>query len=146
MNTHAIIHIAAKQLDMDETDRRSLYEWVTGKSTLTSMSEADREGVVRELKRLGFRVKPSARRASARADTARKASGKAYVRLIFALWRSIGEHGGLRDSSAAALKAFVEKRTGVSDPDWLTYAQADPIIRALKDMEARAKAGEKGAS
>ncbi|MEC5293705.1 regulatory protein GemA [Aurantimonas sp. C2-6-R+9] len=134
MNSHAIIHIAAKQLKLDEHDRRALYLRVTGKPTLTEMTDAQRETVVAEFKRLGFRVTGKGKP---------KSSNKAYVRLIFALWRSIGEHGGLRDASPAALRSFVEKRTGVTDPDWLTYGQADPLIRALKEMEARAIAGER---
>lgn len=120
------VHASARGRGLDEATRRAVYERETGKSTLTVMTEAEIDKVVTALNK-GV------------SKTRRKASEKPYVRLIFALWRSIGDQGGLRDRSTAALKAFVEKQSGVSDPDWLTYAQADPIIRALKAMETRAK-------
>ena len=137
MNSLATIHIGQKELGLDEDTYRALLVRVTGKASAAKMSEGERQKVVAEMKRLGFVVR-SKRWGGAKA-THRKASEKAWVRLMYALWRSIGEHGGIKDKSAEALRAFVKERTGVADPEWLTYAQADPLIRALKAMEARAK-------
>ncbi|MDF1777563.1 MAG: DUF1018 domain-containing protein [Rhizobiaceae bacterium] len=36
-----------------------------------------------------------------------------------------------------ALRAFVKAEMGIDDPEWLTYAQANPVIEALKKIERR---------
>lgn len=132
MKSTAIIHIAKAQLGLEEDAYRALLVRVTGKNSAGAMTEAERQAVIAELKRRGFKVQ-------AKAKSHRKASEKAWVRLIYALWRSIGEKGGIEDASVEALRSFVKKRTGVADPEWLTYKDADPLIRALKAMEARTK-------
>ncbi|AVO36147.1 phage protein GemA/Gp16 family protein [Ottowia oryzae] len=57
------------------------------------------------------------------------------------LWKKIGEVGGLRDASAAALLIFVGRHTGtgVDDVKFLPTADASKVIEALKAMLDRAK-------
>ena len=133
MKLTRLIHVGAREIGLDEDGRRDFYQRVTGKSHQNQMSEADKQKVLDALKASGFKVK------------GRPSSNKAYVRLIYALWRSIGEAGGLSDPSIHALRSFVKRETGVGDPEWLTYQQANPVIEALKAMEKRAKAGKEDA-
>ena len=131
--SHALIHVAAKELGLEDEDLRDLYERATGKRSLREMSAAERADVVEEMKRLGFT--PS------RGGKGFKPSRKPHVRKIHAIWASLGRLGALRDPSRNALRSFVAKRADVTDPEWLTGAQAAPVIEALKAMERRAKAG-----
>ena len=141
MNTTAIINIAKAELGLDEDDYRALLVRVTGAASLRAMTEKQRIAVVDEMKRLGFKV-----RASKKAKPL-PASFKPYVRMIHALWKSCAVLGVIENGSREALRAFCGRflpEGVVSDPDLLSYAQATPIIEALKKMEARGKA--KGAA
>lgn len=130
MNTFAVINIARLQLGMDEDTIRALYVRVTGVNSLRVMSERQRLAVVDELKRLGFKMKKSGK--------SLPLSTKPYIRLVHALWRSCHRKGVINDGSRTALRTFVRDRTTVDDPDFLTLEEANPIIEALKAMEARA--------
>jgi hypothetical protein len=138
MNTTAIINIAKGQLDMAEDDYRAMLTRVTGKASLRVMTEAQKLTVIEELKRLGFKVTAKGHKVPA--------SVKPYVRLIHALWASCHRLGVIDSKSRPALRAFCKRFVahgyeGVTvDPDLLDYAQATPIIEALKKMEARGRA------
>lgn len=125
--TLAKIHIAKKELGLDDDAYRDVLERITGKRSSKGMTSAQHKAVLDEFKRLGWMQKRSTF----------KPSNKSYVRLIHALWRSCANKGVIDDGSRQALRAFVENQTGVSDPDFLTYPQALPVIEALKKMEAR---------
>lgn len=139
MNTIAIINIAKGQLGLDEDDYRAMLLRVTGKSSLRQMSERQKIDVVEEMKRLGFRVQAGGKKVPV--------SVKPYIRKIHALWHSCLRAGAIENGSREALRAFCKRfvahgdATVAVDPDLLSYAQAAPIIEALKKMEARAKDG-----
>ena len=141
MNTTAIINIAKGQLSLEEDDYRAFLQRVTGLASLRAMSERQRIDVVEEMKRLGFRVQSGGKMIPP--------SVKPYIRMIHALWRNCYRLGVIENGSREALRAFCKRFVahgidGVSvDPDLLSYAQATPIIEALKKMEARGKAGTK---
>ena len=129
MNTMAVINIARQQLGMDEADYRALLLRVGKSDSLRTMTEGQRIAVVTEMKRLGFKVKASWKKLPL--------ASKPYIRLVHALWKSCHRKGVIEDGSRQALRTFVKKRSGVDDPDFLTFDQANPIIDALKAMEAR---------
>ena len=137
MNATAIINIAKGQLGLDESDYRALLVRITGQASLRQMSERQKIAVIDELKRLGFRVRSGGK--------SLPASHKPYVRLIHALWKSCHRAGAIENGSREALRAFCKRFVAhgnenvAVDPDMLTHAQATPIIKALKQMEARAK-------
>ena len=142
MNSTAIINIAKSQLDMAEDDYRAMLVRVTGQNSLRVMTERQKLTVLDELKRLGFRVKSGGRKLPA--------SVKPYVRLIHALWKSCYKLGVIENADRAALRAFCKRFVAFGDasvavdPDMLDYAQATPIIEALKKMEQRGKARRAG--
>ena len=139
MNSTAIINIAKSQLGLDEDDYRALLIRVTGVNSLRAMSERQKICVIEELKRKGFRIKTKGRMLPA--------STKPYIRLIHALWKSCHKLGAIENGSREALRAFCKRFIAhgddkiAVDPDLLTHQQATPIIKALKEMEARAKVG-----
>lgn len=120
------IYAICRKNDVNEDDRRAIYKHVTGKVSAKDMSEAERKSVVAHMNnKFGNDYKKRVR------------SDKPYVRLIHALWRSCSEKKLLDNPTRSGLRAFVKKQSGVSDPEFLTYDQASPIIEALKAMEAR---------
>lgn len=137
MNHNAIINIAKTQLGMDDDDYRAMLARVTGVTSLRAMSTRQKNDVLTELKRLGFRVTSGGKRLPA--------SAKPYIRLIHALWKSCHRAGAIENGSREALRAFCKRFVAhgdsavAVDPDMLSYDQATPIIEALKKMEARAK-------
>ncbi len=125
----AKIHIAKKQLCLDDDAYRDMLERVTGQRSAKGLGDAKLKLVVLEFRRIGWKPK--------RKDHKFNTAKQPFQRLIHALWRSCKTKGVIQNGSRQALRSFVEKRTGIADPDFLTYAQAEPIIEALKEMEAR---------
>lgn len=140
MNRNALIHVAKKELALEEDDYRALLKRVTGLDSLRAMSDRQKAAVLDELKRLGFRVRTD------RGGRRVPAAVKPHARLIHALWRSCHELGEIEHGGREALRAFCKRFVahGVTevavDPDLLSYEQAQPIIEALKTIEARGKA------
>nr|WP_321482215.1 regulatory protein GemA [uncultured Cohaesibacter sp.] len=128
--TLAKIHIAKKDLGLDETTYRSLLMRITGKDSAGQMSEPQRETVLAEMRRLGWKPKSGGKH--------RPTSSKPYVRLMCAIAKSIDKAGYWKLPYKDALRAFVKAETGVDSPEWLTFEQASPVIEALKTIERRA--------
>lgn len=123
----AKIHIAKKDLQLDDDVYRAVLMRVTGKTSSAKLSDAAKTKVLREFQRMGWKPKP----------TQRKRSSKPFVRKIFALWGELKKVGIWREQDVASLRVFVEKTTGVADPEWLTWKQARGVIEALKNMKER---------
>lgn len=127
----AQIHIGKKELGWDEDTYRDVLERVAGKRSAGALSVNERQAVIREMKRLGFR--PSRKGHGKR----RPQSGKAYVRKVFALWGELKRAGIWKEEGQQSLRHFVKKMTGCDDPEWLDYGQASIVIEALKQMGER---------
>lgn len=139
MNTTAIINIAKGQLGLDEDAYRGLLVRITGKASLRQMTERQRIDVVEELKRKGFRIRPS------KGAPALPKAFQPHSRLIHALWKSCHRLGVIDNPSRDALRAFCKRFVAhgqegvIVDPDMLSRDQATPVIEALKKMEARGR-------
>ncbi|MGH1577727.1 gp16 family protein [Planktotalea sp.] len=126
----AQIHIAKKELRLDDETYRAVLTRVTGKSSSKDLGGPQRKKVLAELKRLGFKPKSK--------FSKRPASSKPYVRKVFGLWGELKRAGIWRDPDPQSLRNFVKKMTGCDDPEWLEYHQASQVIEALKKMKERA--------
>lgn len=124
----AKIHIARKDLGLEETDYRAILTRVAGVKSASDLDADGQAKVLAEFTRLGWTAKQR-----------RPKSGKAGVRLIFGLWSELGRTGFVRNASRQALLAFVERQTGVADPEWLSPTQINTVVEGLKAMRARAK-------
>lgn len=114
----------------EEDDRRDLFERVTGKRSLRLMSSTEQEGVVQELRRLGFKPSVGQRPRAARAD----------IRYLHVLWRLLSDNGAVREPGRKGLNSFVRARFGKAwgaeaiDVDALTeWRQINDVVRALQD-------------
>lgn len=128
-NSLAKIHIAKKDLGLDDTAYREILVRITGKDSSGNMSECQRRAVLAEFQRLGWKPKTGGK--------PRPGSNKPYVRLMYALAKNIDKSGFWRRPYKDALRAMVKKETGIDNPEWLTFQQASPVIEALKKIERR---------
>lgn len=121
----AQVHVAKKFLALEDESYRSLLYRVTGQNSAADLTESQLRDVIAEFRRLGWpgvQQYPVARTPE--------------VRKIFAIWKSLSAVLECR-GSRAGLRAFVEKQTGVSDPNFLNGTQARQIVEALKSIQKR---------
>ncbi|MGM5088023.1 gp16 family protein [Rhizobium sp. 814_E9_N1_1] len=124
----AAIHIAKKQLGLDDDTYRAKLARITGKSSAKEMTEAERQRVLTVLRNDGFTPAPAARRGDGR----QKLTGK-YAKKLQALWIAAWNLGIVRDRDDNALIAFVKRQTGIDHTRFLVYADdAKRAIEALK--------------
>lgn len=125
----AMIHVARKDLGLDEDTYRATLKRVTGKTSSADLNETQLGRVIDDFKQRGWKPKRKTR-----------ASHTPHVRKVWALWKEMCDRKLVRSPDRAALRAFVLKMTNVADPEWLTPAQTNQVIEALKAWKARALA------
>lgn len=129
---------------VDEDAQRDIYARVTGQTRLSLMNEQQQKSVVDELRRLGYRPKPSVPslpglRQDGR-DGKHKLSGK-YLPKMRALWIACYNLGVIDDRRDSALEAFAMGRQlpDISDMRFVHKASdGASVVEALKGMLARA--------
>ena len=121
----AKIHIARKQLSLDEESYRARIQEVTGQTSAGQCSDGALVAILDKFRKLGFRDES-------------KPSSNPQARAIYAIWADLKPY--LRNPSTAALNAFCLRMTQVENPEWLKGPKANIVIEALKDWLARAKA------
>jgi len=122
----AKIHIARKQLQMEEDDYRQILFEETGKTSLTECSDPQLEKVLGRLARLGFKALPG--KGAAMHKMARKAR---------ALWISLHQLGVVHNPSEHALEAFAKRQLKCDRLIWANQRQSYQLIEALKGMAER---------
>ena len=157
----AKVHIARKELALDDDSYRAILKRITGQTSSAGLPDRQLDAVLTEFKRLGWTPKKGG------ADKHRPASAKAHVNKIFAVWadmcakgiptianRAGGSAADQDDQRAkrAALVAFVQRMTkserrpeGLADPEWLSVEEATKITEGLKawrDRELKKRAGK----
>ena len=127
MSALKMMHVAKRDLNMDEDDYRELLKRVTGKSSAKLMTVSEQQSCVAEFRRLGFQSKT-------------RLEG-AYAKKMQALWLSAYHLGIVRNRKDEALLTFVKNRTGIEHVNWVKDARdASRVIEALKAWMTR-KAG-----
>lgn len=123
------IHQGKAALGWTNDDYQFHLQNLTGWSSAAQLDAAGRRKVLAHMATLGYTPKASKFQPF---DQAAK---------IKWLWKKIGEAGGLRDPSPAALLLFVGNATGtgVADVKFLPTLEASKVIEALKAMLDRAK-------
>lgn len=157
-NMLAKLHIARKQLGLEEEEYRSLLETVTGKRSAAELNTSEFVRVMERFVQMGFRVdgrkKPSSQ-TSPKSGRGKKPTQKlspqtrdkpelekTQVDKIRALWID-GYHAGvIRNRYESGLNGFVRKRFKCDRVEWLTWEQAQKCIEAIKSMIDRGKKDE----
>ena len=127
-----LVHVGCRELKIDAEGRRALQLAVTGKASMSDMSEGDLTKLVDRLKADGFSPEGG--------KTSRKAAPRADLRYVHVLWGLLGRAGKLKKPGRAGLNAFVRSRfenkwsSVPIDIDALQDAgQINDVTRALKD-------------
>lgn len=120
-----LIHVAKRDLKLDDDTYRHLLCETTKKESTRDMSVPQLERVLATLKARGFVVK--SKQAGTRAQAKDPQSKK-----IRQLWLQLKMLNALNDSSEAALAAYVKCITGVAALQWLNSQQASLVIETLK--------------
>jgi phage gp16-like protein len=127
-----LIHVARRELGMDDDTYRLLLSGMKGLGGATStadLSVPNLYRVLEQLKQRGFKVRPSKKQRPLAADDQSKK--------IRALWLVLHDQGEVRDPSEEALAKFVMKMTGVQALQWLSGEQASQVIENLKKWQRR---------
>ena len=125
------IHVGCRELGLDSDARKALQLVVTGKASMTDMTEADLNAVLKRLKQDGFKASSSGKKHAM--------ASRPDLRLVHVLWRKLGEAGELRDTSRAGLNKFIRARfenawsNVPADVDMMRdHVEIDQVIQALK--------------
>jgi hypothetical protein len=129
----AQLHIARKQIGLDEGDYRDVLERVTGKRSAGDMSAAERTIALAEFQRLGWQPKRKGPGIEPRRDH----------RFCFVLWALLAKAGVVK-GGRGALNAFIcapnfQAKWGEAATDirFLSGDRTADVIEALKNMAAR---------
>lgn len=129
----AAMHVAKKQLGLDDDTYRAKLARITGKHSAKDMSEDERQKVLMVFRNEGFEPAPAARRTDGR----QKLTGK-FAKKLQALWIAAWNLGIVRERDDKALVAFVKRQAGVDHTRFLVYADdANRAIEALKGWMRR---------
>ncbi len=135
----AQIHIARKDLGLDDDTYRALLTGATGKSSCADMDLQQLYKALARMKAAGW--KPRSRQAQRRkvspASRHKDYGKKTEADKIRALWISMHKAGYLTDGSEQALGRWCHRMTGKYSPDWLNGYEAAKVIEALKQWQKR---------
>jgi len=119
----AKIHIAKKELGLDDETYRDTLEGITGKRSASELSDKQLATVLDVFKKHGF--KPKKRSSFQKTDDPQHK--KALV-----LWSLLNEAGVVRNGSPQALAEFATNRIKTDRVEWLTPSDWNRIIEVLK--------------
>lgn len=138
----AKLHIARKELQIDESAYRAMLLRLTGQESARGLSEQQIGVVLDEMKAKGWKptvVVQGGRRAGKTDAASRpRQADHPVARKARALWISLWQLGEVREPSDAALEAFAKRQLGCERLQWADQAQGYKLIEALKAWGERA--------
>jgi len=135
----AMIHIAKKDLALDDDTYRAMLKQITGLDSCAKMKPWQLQNVIKELKAKGWKPRGNqqARRKVSPKSSHKKPGEKSMADKIRAFWIAMKKDGLIEDGSEKALHQFCHRMTGKYSPDWLTAFEATRVIEALKKWRTR---------
>lgn len=149
--TLAKIHIAKKQLAMDDDTYRQILKAVTGQASCSTLALNELFKVLKHMENCGFKVQApkgksqNRRRSLARGGYSPVSNGQP-IDVIRALWIQMEQDGMVRDGSEQALQVWVKRVTsqknggvGVDSLAWLARddVMTAQVINAIKGWRKR---------
>lgn len=139
-NHIAAIHTLKSKLKLSDDDYRALLFGLTGQRSSKALTLAQQGQVRDHMQTLAVRMgvsRPTYSRRNTFASAKEAASPK--ERKVWALWNQLARDGIVRDRSAPALNAWVQRTVHVDALRFCTGEQLDTLIEALKEWQARGK-------
>lgn len=130
----AKIHVAKKQLQLDEDDYRQILIDETGRTSSADCTERELELVLKRLEALGFKPLPKAGGKPA----ADRPAQHPVARKARAMWISLYHLGVVESPNEKALESFAKRQLGCERLVWADQRQGYRLIEALKAMAGRA--------
>jgi len=128
----ALIHIGKEDLGWDDATYRDALEAWTGKRSSAKMTEAERHGVIENMKKMGFTPTSDEEERLEVSD-----DDKPHVQKIKGLWLALHDEEAVTNPSLESLNAFVARMTEVDHVRWLPPSEAPTVIEALKGWYER---------
>lgn len=125
-----LVHIAVKDLHMDDDDYRAILRRETGKASAAQCSPAELHRVIAAMERLGWR---GTRGTGHRVNQA----SHPIARKARAMWITLHALGAVDDASESALEVFGKRQLGVDRLHWADRAKASALVEALKGIATR---------
>jgi phage gp16-like protein len=124
-----LIHVAKRDLMLDDDTYRAALAAVTGKTSAADMTVSELDKVLAHLKRKGFKVR-------AKKNT-RPLADYPEATKIRALWLFLSDIGAVKNRSENALAAYAKRITGVDDLHWASARNVETLIETLKKWALR---------
>lgn len=136
MTLLAKIHIAKKDLGLEDDDYRTMLSRVVGTNTAKGLSDNQCLRVLEEFARLGWKPKvvQGGKRQGQKSTTAASFPSAKKAR---ALWISLWQLGAVRNRSEIALSEFAKRQLKCDHFAWADQGQVYKLIEALKAMAGR---------
>lgn len=141
----AQIHIAKKDLGLDDDTYRHALKAATGKTSAGDMTVPELHKAIAAFKERGFKVRPGKKtgpksRAYTKTKHGTEIGGPTQGDKIRALWLSMADDGIVRDRSEEALRNYIRKQTKgeYSAPQFCDADTASNIIERMKRWHRRA--------
>lgn len=132
-NDLAMIHIAKKDLGLDDDTYRDMLWTVARVRSSKDLDFSSRIKVLEHLKARGFKPKQAAK-----AKQKAPLSNEPQHKMIRGLWLELHAVGTVLDPSEQAISRFIKNQTKIDRIEWLSTSQASQIIEILKQWLARA--------
>uniref|UniRef100_UPI00163DC806 regulatory protein GemA n=1 Tax=Telmatospirillum sp. J64-1 TaxID=2502183 RepID=UPI00163DC806 len=129
----AKVHIARKELALDEETYRAILKRITGQDSAKGLRDHQLDQILKEFKRLGWKPAKAALPAPAARDP--------QSQMIRGLWIELGKAGQLVDRSEKALRAWIENQVGKSDLRFCDAREKRRLIEQLKRWTERTGGG-----
>lgn len=127
-----LIHVARRELQLDEDTYRAMLLEVAGVKSSAALDAGGRKKVLEHLKSKGFKVKSK----GAAAAPSKNAQDPQY-RKIQALWSELARLGAVKVNTEAAIRVYTKRVTGCNDFSFCSSAQVAVIIETLKKWRDR---------
>lgn len=139
----ARIHIARKDLGLDEFVYRQILFNETGKRSAADLTYGQAKTVIEYFESAGWRPKNASPLTPQRSDASRPGfASPRQKRMIQGLWTDLSY--APKDRHAGALREFMNRISGVSDLRFLSSEGAAKVISALVAMQKTRDAGNRG--
>ncbi|MDA0148833.1 gp16 family protein [Vibrio sp. LaRot3] len=139
-----LIHVAKRELALEDDVYRLLLEVETNKTSCSKMSIKELETVLAAMESKGFKRKINGSKTPFKKRLSPKAKGvRTEVDKIRAIWITMSKQGFVRDGSETALDAYVRRITnrnkneGVDHVAWCNGNQSYTVLESLKSWHRR---------